>query len=495
MVQGIQLVQTIAESTSQNTGPGTSGILESPSVSFETYLKNSSPSESYQYSGQEYQNSYQESSFTQDSSVQKNYQEDAYRANNQSSPSQSELDRGHESMKQEAVQKNNSDKAAENLNMADEESGRTQRELRNRRSQPAGNNPNKADPAERIQGRLFKVEKKSDSSGKNELKELDRLFSQAIRGLVREQEAKETSKKSDDVPKLLALDEQGDSSVEIDEGDSELLVSTSQQDKAAERLKEQSEDLLVQEVGDGKHIQDSESAAIKESQNKHPQSQKAQGIEVHGNESHEAEQKAKVMVIDARSHSPSGEQAESVEGAKPQGEGSFGSNLDSNNGNAMQFQESELSFNGKTQAPGAARQSASFSEVLSKNLKDQGHDQIVKNAKILLKNQGSGEIRLILKPERLGEVRIRLELQDNRIAGRILVENNTVRQAFNSSLQELHQAFADAGYDAGSLDVQVGGEHAEEQEQPKPNRHVIEELMDSVPELQWRESEALNLLV
>lgn len=92
-----------------------------------------------------------------------------------------------------------------------------------------------------------------------------------------------------------------------------------------------------------------------------------------------------------------------------------------------------------------------------------GNERIVRSARILLRNQHSGEIRLILKPERLGEVRIRLEMKDKLIGGRIFVENDSVREAFQKNLPELSAAFQSSGFDVGSLEVSVGGGSGGEQ--------------------------------
>ena len=93
---------------------------------------------------------------------------------------------------------------------------------------------------------------------------------------------------------------------------------------------------------------------------------------------------------------------------------------------------------------------------LLKSLQEDANAQIVKNARIMLRNNDRGEISLKLKPEHLGTVRISLFLEDNHIAGRIIVENNTVREAFEQNLQSLQQAFSDQGFVTGNLDVSVG---------------------------------------
>lgn len=100
----------------------------------------------------------------------------------------------------------------------------------------------------------------------------------------------------------------------------------------------------------------------------------------------------------------------------------------------------------------------SHSSELLRQLRESGNRQIVKHTGIILKDNSSGEIKLVLKPENLGDVRIRLQLSENSITGKILVDNQMVRAAFEQNLEALYKAFKESGFDSASLDVQVGGE-------------------------------------
>jgi hypothetical protein len=84
---------------------------------------------------------------------------------------------------------------------------------------------------------------------------------------------------------------------------------------------------------------------------------------------------------------------------------------------------------------------------------------IVKTAAIILRD-GGGEIRLTLKPESLGSVRIRLRLADNGIEGRIVVDNAAVKQTFDAGLDALARAFTAEGFQTSSLEVAVSGGQA-----------------------------------
>ena len=118
---------------------------------------------------------------------------------------------------------------------------------------------------------------------------------------------------------------------------------------------------------------------------------------------------------------------------------------------------------GSSTKPGAAR----FQEIL--------RNEVVRHSTIILK-EGGGELRLILKPESLGRVRINLSLNNDHIAGRIVVENSSVKEMFESNLQNLQNAFKNEGYASASLEVSVGagGEQARGQREPmEPGRRRV----------------------
>ena len=128
---------------------------------------------------------------------------------------------------------------------------------------------------------------------------------------------------------------------------------------------------------------------------------------------------------------------------------------------------------------------------LARALREGGNEEILKRAQFLLKDNDKGEIRLILKPERLGEVRIRLNLSDRHIAGRIIVENSSVRDAFTENMEALNRAFRENGFQTAGLEVSVGGrEGSPEQQRGKSlaGRRVdqkgLELLDEQVPRLE-----------
>jgi flagellar hook-length control protein FliK len=69
---------------------------------------------------------------------------------------------------------------------------------------------------------------------------------------------------------------------------------------------------------------------------------------------------------------------------------------------------------------------------------------------------------MTLKPESLGNVKIRLEMADNKIAGHIIVESNEALRAFEREIRSLEQAFRDSGFDGATLEMAVASESGQD---------------------------------
>ncbi len=117
---------------------------------------------------------------------------------------------------------------------------------------------------------------------------------------------------------------------------------------------------------------------------------------------------------------------------------------------------------------------APFESALDR-LRGMAGSELVKTTGIILRD-GGGEIRLVLKPESLGSVRIRMNLVDNGIEGRIIVDTQAVKQVLDGSLDALARALTAQGFQTASLQVSVGGQNADGEraaEQP-PAGHARE---------------------
>ena len=139
---------------------------------------------------------------------------------------------------------------------------------------------------------------------------------------------------------------------------------------------------------------------------------------------------------------------------------------------------------------------SSSSSALMKQLEENINGKIIKQSSIVLKDGGSGEIKLILKPEQLGSVRIRLNLTDNKLTGQIIVDNLAVKEVFEQNLQNLERAFKESGFDTAALNVSVGGDHPgsrERQQEDDISKQI--ELIDEIIPTMISESENLIDLV
>ena len=95
--------------------------------------------------------------------------------------------------------------------------------------------------------------------------------------------------------------------------------------------------------------------------------------------------------------------------------------------------------------------------MLADRLREAWNGEIVQSARIVLKDGDAGTIRLRLRPESLGNVKIELNLSENNISGRILVESDKAKSAFERNMNQLADAFKQGGFDSASLEVAVGG--------------------------------------
>jgi flagellar hook-length control protein FliK len=131
-------------------------------------------------------------------------------------------------------------------------------------------------------------------------------------------------------------------------------------------------------------------------------------------------------------------------------------------------------------APSAAPQSG------LERLRETAGSELIRASQLVLRD-GGGEIRLVLKPESLGSVRIRMNLVDNKIEGRIIVDTSAVKQVMDQNIDALSRALTAGGFQTASLEVSVGGQNADNgrqmQEPPDEVRRVAAQGFErNVPE-------------
>jgi flagellar hook-length control protein FliK len=96
-----------------------------------------------------------------------------------------------------------------------------------------------------------------------------------------------------------------------------------------------------------------------------------------------------------------------------------------------------------------------FEDLLSRELHQNLNGDIVRHASMALRDDGEGTIRIALKPDSLGNVKIRLEMAENKITGHIAVESNEALNAFRKEISSLEQAFRDAGFSGVELNLSL----------------------------------------
>jgi hypothetical protein len=96
------------------------------------------------------------------------------------------------------------------------------------------------------------------------------------------------------------------------------------------------------------------------------------------------------------------------------------------------------------------------------NLKnaDGNFNEIVRQFNILVKN-GGGEARMVLEPEHLGHLRLRIQLDRGEVTTNMVVDNQAVKELILSRLNILEESLLKHGFGLGSFEVGVKGENAD----------------------------------
>lgn len=118
----------------------------------------------------------------------------------------------------------------------------------------------------------------------------------------------------------------------------------------------------------------------------------------------------------------------------------------------------------------AATQKTDFSSMLSSEIQNNAYE-FVKAGSMVLKDNKSGTINLILHPDELGSVKIQLELSDKLIAGKIVVATKEAYEAFNSSLNALKEAFNASGFESSNFDLSWSGKESSSNQDETKNSY------------------------
>jgi flagellar hook-length control protein FliK len=100
-------------------------------------------------------------------------------------------------------------------------------------------------------------------------------------------------------------------------------------------------------------------------------------------------------------------------------------------------------------------QSRAFEDALATQLRGDLSMDIVRDATVIARNGGEGTIRLTLHPASLGNVKVRLEMAENKITALIVVESDEALRAFQRELPVLEKAFKDSGFSETNLQMSL----------------------------------------
>lgn len=100
----------------------------------------------------------------------------------------------------------------------------------------------------------------------------------------------------------------------------------------------------------------------------------------------------------------------------------------------------------------AGASGSTFQQMLSQQIQFNAPD-FARAGNIVLQDNNSGSINMILKPENLGNVKINLHLSDNVITGQITVNSKEAFEAFKQNLETLKQAFQNSGFENANLSL------------------------------------------
>lgn len=95
-----------------------------------------------------------------------------------------------------------------------------------------------------------------------------------------------------------------------------------------------------------------------------------------------------------------------------------------------------------------------LSSVNSRSLEESIITQVTQRFQGAVKN-GIHEIRLVLRPDSLGDVRMTIQMEGDIVTARIQVENQQVKQIIESNLQNLKDSLEEQNLQAGSFDVNI----------------------------------------
>ena len=102
---------------------------------------------------------------------------------------------------------------------------------------------------------------------------------------------------------------------------------------------------------------------------------------------------------------------------------------------------------------------STFSDRLKGFMETQGKDTILRHARFVIKNEHDSEIRLLLRPQELGVLRVRFQLQQNVLDGKFIVDSQYTKDIIEKSLGDIQRHLRDQGIESRELEVTVNDQN------------------------------------
>ncbi len=170
--------------------------------------------------------------------------------------------------------------------------------------------------------------------------------------------------------------------------------------------------------------------------------------------------RVKLTVVDRRRSAMVRESATAFEGK----EAVQGANTDAikKDGAIPQPKENTATVWARVESPATLSRSSAGTQpvrqiAVPQQFYQQLHGEFLDRAKLILKD-GGGEMRLTIRPQNLGSLRLSVTLEERVLKGQIVVDNETVKTIVESQLDSLLRSFREGGFDPLELSVSVAGE-------------------------------------
>ncbi|HMB01036.1 MAG TPA: flagellar hook-length control protein FliK, partial [Spirochaetota bacterium] len=105
-------------------------------------------------------------------------------------------------------------------------------------------------------------------------------------------------------------------------------------------------------------------------------------------------------------------------------------------------------------------------------------------------SENTKELNIRLKPDHLGRINIKLKMEDNIMNGKLIVDNNAVKELLESKMQFLKDHLKDQGYNFANIDVDISSEQNSDQQKSMFN--IENEKHNSSPGVDLKEKEAAD---